>query len=105
MRVISITAAGVSRVWRFNTGEFQGSPLSPWVYLYQEDIYMVAVGMEDTGFPPFLAGMGKFWAATERLSNDAVVVGVAEQPVVRQLRRQDEVAPRYRVRHVPHKEE
>ena len=31
--------------------------------------------------------------------------GVTEEFVVRQLRRQDEVAPRYRVRHVPEKEE
>ena len=31
--------------------------------------------------------------------------GVMEEFVVRQLRRQDEVAPRYRVRHVPEKEE
>ena len=30
--------------------------------------------------------------------------GVTENFVVRQLRRQDEVAPRYRVRHVPEKE-
>ena len=31
--------------------------------------------------------------------------GVTEVFVVRQLHRQDEVAPRYRVRHVPEKEE
>ena len=29
--------------------------------------------------------------------------GVTEEFMVRQLRRQDEVAPRYRVRHVPEK--
>ena len=34
VQVISITAAGVSRAWRFKIGSFQGSPLSPRVYLY-----------------------------------------------------------------------
>ena len=33
------------------------------------------------------------------------ITGVTEEFVVRQLRRQDELAPRYRVRHVPEKEE
>ena len=105
VRVISITAAGVSRAWKFKIGVFQGSPLSPRVYMYQEKIYMEAVGPEDTGFPPFPTSTGKFRAATEPYSDDAVVVGVTEEFVVRQLRRQDEVAPRYRVLHVLEKEE
>ena len=86
---------------------FQGSPLSPRVYLYQKKFYMEAVGPEDTGFPPFPTSTGKFRAATECYSDDAFVVGVTEESLVRQLqlRRQDEVAPRYRVRHVPKKEE
>ena len=105
VRVISIMAAGVSRVWRFKIGVFQGSPLSPRVYLYREKIYMEAVGQEDTRFPPSPTSTGKFRAATERYSDDAVEVGVSEQFVVQQLRQQDEVAPRYRVRHVPVKEE
>ena len=105
MRVISITAAGVSRAWRFKIGVFQGSPLNPRVYLYQVKTYMEAVGPEDTRFPPCPTSTGKFRAATERYSDDAAVVGVTEEFVVRQLRGQDEVAPRYRVRHVPEKEE
>ena len=105
MRVISIMAAGVSRAWRFKIGVFQGSPLSPRVYLYQEKIYMEAVGPEDTGCPPIPTSTGKFRAATERYTDNAVVVGVTEEFVVRELHRQDEVAPRYRVRHVPEKEE
>ena len=84
---------------------FQGSPLSPRVYLYEEKIYMEAVVLEDTGFLPFPTSTGKFRAATERYPNYAVVVGVAEEFVVRQLCRQDHVAPGYRVRHVPKKEE
>ena len=68
-------------------------------------IYMEAVGPEDTGFPPFPTSMGKFRAATERYSDDAFVVGAAEEFVVRQLRRQDKVAARYRVHHVREKEE
>ena len=66
---------------------------------------MEAVGPEDTGFPPFPTSTGKVWAATERYSNDVVVVEVTEEFVVRQQRPQDEVAPRYRVRHVLEKEE
>ena len=66
---------------------------------------MEAVGPEDTGFPSFPTSTGKLRAATERYSNDAVMVGVTEEFVVRQLRRQDEGALRYRVRHVPEKEE
>ena len=105
MRVISITAAGVSRAWKFKIGVFQGSSLSPRVHLYQEKIYMEVVGPENIGFLPFPTGTGKLGVATERYSDNAVVVGVTEEAVVRQLRRQDEVAPRYRVRHVPEKEE
>ena len=105
VRAISITAAGVSRAWRFKIGLFQGSPLSPRVYLYQEKVYMEAVGPEDRGFPPFPTSTGQFWVATEHYSDDAVVVGVTEEFMVWQLRRYDEVAPRYRVCHVLEKEE
>ena len=94
MWVISTTAAGVSRAWRSKIGVFHGSPLSPRVYLYPEKIYMEAVGREDTRFPPFPTSKGKFRATT-------VAVGVTEEFVVQQLRRQGEVAPRHRVRHVP----
>ena len=100
-----ITAARVSRAWRFKIVVFQGSLLSPRVCVYQETVYMGAMGPEDTGFPPFPMSTGKFRAATERYSNDAVVVAVTEEFLVRQLRRQDEAAPRYRVHHVPQKEE
>ena len=66
---------------------------------------MEAVGPEDTVSPLFPTSMGKFRAATERYSDDAVVVGVTKEAVVWQLRRQDHVAPRYKVCHVPEKEE
>ena len=66
---------------------------------------MEAVGPKDIGFPPFPTNTGKFRAATERYSDDAVVVGMTEEFVVRQLRRQDKVAPQYRVHHVPEKEQ
>ena len=45
---------------------------------------MEALGPEDLGFPPFPTNTGKFWAATERYSDDAVVVGLTEEFVVRQ---------------------
>ena len=41
----------------------------------------------------------------ERYSDDAAVMAVDEGHLVEQLVEQDEVAPRYRVRHVPAKEE
>ena len=78
-----VTAAGVSRDWRFKIGVFRGSPLRPRVHLYEEKVYMEAVGPEDTGFPPFPTSTGKFRAATERYSDDALVVGVKEEFVVR----------------------
>ena len=87
MRVISITAAGVSRAWRFKIGVFQGSPLSPRVYLYQEKIYLEAVGSEDTGFPPFPTSTGKFrdlsvffFDSNHDLSPDTPAVSPSQRP-------------------------
>ena len=34
VRVVSVTAVGMSRTWRFKISVFRGSPLSPRVYLY-----------------------------------------------------------------------
>ena len=89
----------------FQDGSVLGLTAQSRVYLYQEKIYMEEVGPEDTKFPPFLTSTGKVRAATERYSDNAVVVGLAEEFVVRQLRSQDKVAPRYGVCHVPQKEE
>ena len=50
-RIVSITAAGMTRAWRFLVGIFQGSPLGPRIYLYQEVKYMDRVRRPDTGIP------------------------------------------------------
>ena len=105
LRVISITVAMVSRVWRFKIGVFQGSPLSPQVDLYQQKIGMEAVRPENTGFPAVLDENGKFRAATERHSDEAVMLAAAAEFVVRQLHRQDGVALRYKLRIVREKEQ
>ena len=50
-RIVSITAAGMTRAWRFLVGIFQGSPLGPRIYLYQEVKYMDKVRRPVTGIP------------------------------------------------------
>ena len=40
---------------------------------------MEEVGPEDTGFSPFPKSTGQLRAATERYSDDTVVVGVSEK--------------------------
>ena len=48
-QIVSVTAACTTRTWQFRVGVFQGSPLGPRVYLYQEIRYMKAVGPGHTG--------------------------------------------------------
>ena len=86
-------------------GVFQGSPLGPRVYLYQEIRYMQAVGPGHTGIRSVWNDGGELAFDTERYSDDAVVPAATEEMLVAMLSQQDAVAPKFRVRHVPSKEE
>ena len=66
---------------------------------------MDRVRRPDTGIPDveFRGGVMRFGA--ERYSDNAAVLAADKQHLVQQLVEQDEAAPRFRVRHVPSKEE
>ena len=104
-QLVSVTAAGTTRAWQFRVGVFQGSPLGPRVWLYQEVQYMEAVGPAHTGIPSVWNNGVEFAFDTERFSDDAVVPAAAEEALVAMLRQQDAVAPKFKVHHVPSKEE
>ena len=93
------------RAWRFGVGVFQGSPLGPRVYLYQEVQYMEAVGPVHTGIQNVWNNGVEFAFDTKRYSDDAVVPAATEEALVAMLNQQDTVAPKFRVRHVLSKEE
>ena len=104
-RIITVTGAGTTRAWAFKVGVFQGSPLGPRVYLYQEVEYMAEVGPGRTDLPSVWSNGVEYAFDTERYSDDAVVPAATERAPVETLERQDAIAPKYRVRHVPSKEE
>ena len=86
-------------------GVFQGSPLEPRVYLYQEVQYMEAVGPGHTGIPSVWNNGVELAFDTERYSDDAVVPAATKEALMAMLSKQDAVAPKFRARHVPSKEE
>ena len=100
-----MTGAGTTRAWSFAVGVFQGSPLGPRVYLYQEVADMAEVGPGRTDLPSVWNQGIEYAFDTERYSDDAVVPVATEEALVETLGRQDAIAPKYRVRHVPSKEE
>ena len=104
-QIVSVTAASTTRARRFRVGVFQGSPLGPRVYLYQEVRYMEAVGPGHTGTPSVWNDGVELAFNTERYSDDAVVLATTEEALVAMLSQQDAVASNFRVRHVPSKEE
>ena len=104
-QIVSVMAAGTTRAWRFRVEVFQGSPLGPGVCLYQGVHYMAAVGLGHTGIPSVSNNGVEFAFDMERYSEDAVVPAATQQALVAMLNQQDVVAPRFRVRHVPPKEE
>ena len=104
-RIVTVTGAGTTRAWSFRVGVFQGSPLGPRVYLYPEVEYMAEVGPGHTGLPGVWNNGVKYTFDTEWYSDDAVVPAATERALVETLERQDAIAPKYRVRHVPSKEE
>ena len=66
---------------------------------------MEAVGPRHTGIPRVWNDGVELAFDTERYSDDAVVPVAAEEALVAMLSQQDAVAPKFRVRHVPTKEE
>ena len=104
-QIVSVTAAGTTRARRFRVGVFQGSPLGPRVYLYQEVQYMEALGPEHTGTPSVWNNGGKLAFDTERYSDEAIVPAATEEVPVAMLNRQNAMVPKFREQHVPSKEE
>ena len=86
-------------------GVFQGSPLGPRVYLYHEVQYMTAARPGHTGIPSVWNNGVEFAFDTERYSDNAVVPAALEEALVAMPSQQDAVAPKFRVRHVPSKED
>ena len=104
-KIDSMTAAGTTRAWRFRVGVFQGSPLGPGVYLYQEVQYMEAMGPGHTGILSVWNDGVELAFGTERYSDEAVVPAATKVALVAMLSQQDALARKFRVRHVPSKEE
>ena len=104
-QIVLVTTAGTNRALQFRVGVFQGSPLGPRVYLYQEVQYMEAVGPGHTGIPSVWNTGVELAFDTERYSDDIVVPAATEEALVAMPSQQDAVAPKFRVRHVPSKEE
>ena len=65
------------QAWRFQVGIFQGSPLGPRFYMYQEVQYMAAVGPAHTGLPSVRKNGVEFAVDMERDPDDAVVPGAS----------------------------
>ena len=66
---------------------------------------MAEVGPGRTDLPSVWNQGIEYAFDTERYSDDAVVPAATEEAFVETLGRQDAIAPKYRVRHVPSKEE
>ena len=66
---------------------------------------MEAVGPGHTGIPSVWNNGVELAFDTERYSDDAVVPAATEEALLAMLSQQDTVAPKFRVRHVPSKEE
>ena len=66
---------------------------------------MAEVGPGRTGLPSVWNNGVEYTFDTERYSDDAVVPAASERALVETLERQDTIAPKYKVRHVPSKEE
>ena len=82
-----MTGAGTTRAWSFAVGVFQGSPLGPRVYLYQEVAYMAEVGPGRTDLPSVWNQGIEYAFDTERYSDDAVVPAATEEALVETLGR------------------
>ena len=104
-RIVTVTGSGTPRAWAFKVGVFQSSPLGPRVYLYQEVEYMAEVSPGRTDLPSVWSNGVEYAFDTERYTDDAVVPTATQSVLVETLERKDAIAPKYRVRHVPSKEE
>ena len=73
--------------------------------MYQEVHYMEAAVLGHTNIPSVWDDGVELAFNTERYSHDAVVPAATEETLVAMPSQQDAVAPNFRVRHVPSKEE
>ena len=84
-KIVSVTATGTTKAWRFQVEVFHGSPRWPRVYLYQEVQYMKAVGPGHTVIPSVWNDGVELAFSTEQYSDDAVVPAATEEVLVTML--------------------
>ena len=102
VQIYSVTAAGTTRAWRVRVGAFWGRPRGRGYTCTKKY----------NTWRPAYTGILSVWNDgvelafdRERYLGDAIVPAATEETLVAMLSQQDAVAPKFKVRHIPSKEE